>query len=100
MEKVIQKYDTSTPAQGKALWNKINDLLGDCVYNPILQLPGVAKYPLHDLMGSLSPLKPGTEKYSTLAARWQSFDMKGLNILPVIPSTLIQYYKSLVGKEF
>lgn len=33
-------------------------------------------------------------------ARWKSFDPAGLNIPPIQPKTMTQFYQSLVGKDF
>lgn len=43
--------------------------------------------------------KPGEVNKKGLLARWTSFDIRGLNIAPILPNTLVTYYKSLVGKE-
>jgi hypothetical protein len=36
----------------------------------------------------------------SILARWKSFDPSGLNIPPIQPKTLTQFYQSLVGKDF
>lgn len=51
-------------------------------------------------MKELTPLKPGTDKFNKITARWRAFSARGLNIPPVQPINLIQYYQSLVGKDF
>ena len=62
-------------------------------------LLGVAKYWFKATMHELS-LKNGSKKYNDMFARWKSFSIKGLNVPPIIPTTLIQFNRSLVGKEF
>ncbi|KAH9808583.1 hypothetical protein DFH28DRAFT_1197768 [Melampsora americana] len=116
MNKVVQVFDSKSSEDAHALWQALDSKLGSRVYNPFLRLPGfnghrdtpvealhvyllgVTKYPWQELMAELSPLKDS--QHSAISARWQSFDAKGLNIPPIIPETLIKYYKSLVGKEY
>ncbi|KAH9819446.1 hypothetical protein DFH28DRAFT_924804 [Melampsora americana] len=118
MNQVLQVFESRNPGTSHRLWHDLNSKFGSRVYNPFLRLPGfdghhdtpvealhvyllgVAKYPWQELMTELSPLKPGTSRHSTIIARWASFDTKGLKIPPIIPNTFIQYYKSLVGKEY
>lgn len=63
-------------------------------------LLGNAKELFRDTMKELGAMKPGSAKYNEFSARWHAFNIKGLNIPPIQPNTLIQYNQSLVGKEF
>ncbi|KAG0149084.1 hypothetical protein CROQUDRAFT_32734, partial [Cronartium quercuum f. sp. fusiforme G11] len=57
-------------------------------------LLGLLKYFYHEAMDEIP--KSNHEK---IHGRWASFDYNGLSRLPIQPKTLIQHYKSLVGKE-
>ncbi|KAH9811918.1 hypothetical protein DFH28DRAFT_931583 [Melampsora americana] len=63
-------------------------------------LLGVVKYLYRDTMKTIKPGKPSARKYHDLSARWRSFNRKGLNMPPIQPNTLLQFFQSLVGKEF
>jgi hypothetical protein len=62
-------------------------------------LLGVVKYLFRDTMHDLA-LKPGSKTFDDVFSKWKSFSIKGLNVPPIIPTTLIQFNRSLVGKEF
>ncbi|KAH9813503.1 hypothetical protein DFH28DRAFT_829179, partial [Melampsora americana] len=63
-------------------------------------LLGIAKYLFRDTMKSFGLWRPGLAIQRGLSGRWQSFNTKYLNIPPIQPTTLIQFYQSLVGKDF
>ncbi|KAH9816224.1 hypothetical protein DFH28DRAFT_1082002 [Melampsora americana] len=63
-------------------------------------LLGVGKYLFRNTMKAINPGKSGTKNFNSLSARWQSFNCKGLKMPPIQPNTLIQFFQSLVGKEF
>lgn len=58
-------------------------------------LLGVVKYLYRDAIASVP-----SGQHSNLYARWASFDTRGLYCAPVQPVTMVQYARSLVGKEF
>ncbi|KAH9809978.1 hypothetical protein DFH28DRAFT_1185950 [Melampsora americana] len=92
--------------------------LGVHMFNPMLRLQGfdghkdtpvetlhvvllgITKYLFRDMMKSFGIIKPGTKRYRDLAGRWHACNVKGLHIAPIQPNTLIQFYQSLVGKDF
>ncbi|KAH9822967.1 hypothetical protein DFH28DRAFT_1048547 [Melampsora americana] len=107
-----------TGAQVDILRAKLEDEWGNRLFNPMLRLDafdghsdtpveilhvvllGVVKYLFRDTMKTIKPGKAGGNKYNDLSARWRSFNTKGLKIPPIQPNTLIQFFQSLVGKEF
>ncbi|KAH9810698.1 hypothetical protein DFH28DRAFT_1131780 [Melampsora americana] len=107
-----------TDAQVHALSAKLDLEWGNRLFNPMLRLEGfnghldtpveilhvvllgVVKYLYRDTMKAIKPGKTGAIKYNDMSARWCSFNYKGLNIPPILPHTLIQFFQSLVGKEF
>ncbi|KAH9807163.1 hypothetical protein DFH28DRAFT_1152885 [Melampsora americana] len=104
--------------QVEELCAKLDHEWGHRMFNPMLRLDGfnghldtpveilhvvllgVVKYLYRDTMKVIKPGKSGGRVYNNLSARWRSFDRKGLKLPPIIPNTLIQFFQSLVGKEF
>lgn len=61
---------------------------------------GIGRYFTISDMEKILKSKDGDENDKELRAKWASFNIRGLNIDPIVPKTLVEYYKSLVGKEF
>ncbi|KAH9815232.1 hypothetical protein DFH28DRAFT_1165648 [Melampsora americana] len=115
---VWNAQETLTNEQVDILRQKIEEKWGDRIFNPMLRLDGfdghldtpveilhvvllgVVKYLFRDTMKTIKPGKAGAPKYNTISARWRSFNTKGLKVPPIQPTTLIQFFQSLVGKEF
>ncbi|KAH9812462.1 hypothetical protein DFH28DRAFT_1084296 [Melampsora americana] len=109
MKTVQVAHDSYTPEEVETLCNQLKENLGEHIFNPMLRLKGfdghidtpvVTLHLFRDLMKGLPSTKFGSPCYNNISARWRSFNTKGLNIPPIIPNTLIQFYQSLVGKEF
>ncbi|KAH9813910.1 hypothetical protein DFH28DRAFT_1169954, partial [Melampsora americana] len=95
------------------MFDNLNDEFGARLFNPFLRLEGfdgqldtpveilhvvllgVVKYLFRDAMDNLPEAA-----LPSVMARWKSFNPKGLNIPPIQPKTLTQFYHSLVGKDF
>ncbi|KAH9813011.1 hypothetical protein DFH28DRAFT_1128957 [Melampsora americana] len=111
-------HEKLTAPEVDVLCKRLNLEWGDRLFNPMLRLEGfnghlntpveilhvillgVVKYLYWDTMKTIKPGKPSARKYHNLSARWRSFNRKGLNMPPIQPNTLIQFFQSLVGKEF
>ncbi|KAH9825052.1 hypothetical protein DFH28DRAFT_1077491 [Melampsora americana] len=118
IKKVQVAHDSYTHEEVETLCNQLKEDLGERIFNPMLRLKGfdghtdtpvetlhvvllgITKYLFRDIMKGLPSTKFGSPCYNNISARWRSFNTKGLNIPPIIPNTLIQFYQSLVGKEF
>ncbi|KAH9820701.1 hypothetical protein DFH28DRAFT_1194770 [Melampsora americana] len=91
----------------------LDEFFGDLLFNPLLDLKGfdghidtpveclhvvllgIVKYLYRNEISNI----PERDHYK-LKARYTSFNISGLNIPPIIPRTMIDNAKSLVGKEF
>ncbi|KAH9811046.1 hypothetical protein DFH28DRAFT_1131415 [Melampsora americana] len=100
-------------AQITQLCSDLNEEFGERLFNPFLRLKGfnghkdtpveilhvmllgVGKYLLQHQMKKCS-----AREKDSLQGRWRSFNTSGLNIPPIQPKTMIQYFQSLNGKEF
>ncbi|KAH9821027.1 hypothetical protein DFH28DRAFT_923470 [Melampsora americana] len=117
--KMVQKaHDSRPPEVVEGICKDLDADLGERIFNPMLRLKGfdghadtpvetlhvvllgITKYLFRDLMKGLPSTKIGSPCYNDISARWRSFNTKGLNIPPINPNTLIQFYQSLVGKDF
>ncbi|KAH9814314.1 hypothetical protein DFH28DRAFT_1108148 [Melampsora americana] len=97
----------------KKMFDDLNEKFGERLFNPFLRLEGfdahkdtpvkilhvvllgVVKYLFRDAMDNI----PDSALPSILA-QWKSFDTAGLNVPPIQPKTMTQFYQSLVGKDF
>ncbi|KAH9809240.1 hypothetical protein DFH28DRAFT_934282 [Melampsora americana] len=100
-EEVCQLFDNLNKEFGARLFNpflRLNGFDGH-LDTPVeilhVVLLGVVKYLFRDAMANL----PDSALPSVMA-QWKSFDTSGLNILPIQPKTMTQFYQSLVGKDF
>ncbi|KAH9808962.1 hypothetical protein DFH28DRAFT_1192064 [Melampsora americana] len=118
IQQVQSGFDKLPLEQSVRLCERLNEEWGDRLFNPMLRLEGfnghldtpveilhvillgVVKYLFRDTMKAINPGKSGAKKFNSLSARWQSFNCKGLKVPPIQPNTLIQFFQSLVGKEF
>ncbi|KAH9808376.1 hypothetical protein DFH28DRAFT_910112, partial [Melampsora americana] len=120
-QKLVQEAYNNNPRNVErvtGLCDEMNLRLGAHLFNPMLRLKGfdghqdtpveslhvvllgITKYLFRDTMKSFGVLKGSSKKYRELSARWRAFNIKGLKMPPIQPNTLIQYYGSLVGKDF
>ncbi|KAG0148749.1 hypothetical protein CROQUDRAFT_692742 [Cronartium quercuum f. sp. fusiforme G11] len=58
-------------------------------------LLGVVKYLYRDAMESISK-----SLHPNILAHWHAFSSAGLNTAPIQPTTMVNHYKSLLGKDF
>ncbi|KAH9814463.1 hypothetical protein DFH28DRAFT_1168556 [Melampsora americana] len=118
IQQVQSGFENLPQDQAFLLCKRLNQEWGDRLFNPMLRLDGfnghldtpveilhvillgVVKYLFRDTIKSINPGKSGAKKFNSLSARWQSFNCKGLKMPPIQPNTLIQFFQSLVGKEF
>ncbi|KAH9813286.1 hypothetical protein DFH28DRAFT_896989, partial [Melampsora americana] len=119
IKKVQKAYESEQdPDNVRLLCEGLSQQLDAHMFNPMLRLKGfdghkdtpvetlhvvllgITKYLFRDMMKSFGIIKPGTKRYRDLAGRWHACNVRGLHIAPIQPNTLIQFYQSLVGKDF
>ncbi|KAH9810013.1 hypothetical protein DFH28DRAFT_1132572 [Melampsora americana] len=114
----VWAFDSPENDGVKELCDHLHREFGARMFNPMLRLKGfdghqdtpvetlhvvllgITKYLFRDTMKNLGILNPSSRKYINISARWRAFNTKGLNLPPIVPNTLIQFYQSLVGKDF
>ncbi|KAH9818447.1 hypothetical protein DFH28DRAFT_1152318 [Melampsora americana] len=95
------------------LCKELNEIFQDRIFNPFIRLKGfdghrdtpveilhvvllgVAKYLLRNRMQRCS-----AKEKNEIWGRWRSFNISGLNVPPIQPTTMINHLLSLTGKDF